>query len=54
MMPREDRATNAPSVGFADSSPAAQGSISRSSTATRGRWIVEGETEGAFRREGMA
>ena len=43
---------NAPSVGFADSSPALRWSILalRSSTAQRGRWIgaVGAETEGAF------
>ena len=45
-------AANAPSVGFADSSPAVRGSIlaPRSSTAQRGRWIgaERAETEGAF------
>jgi hypothetical protein len=41
---------NAPSVSFADSSPALRWSISAlgSSTAKRGRWLAEGETEGAF------
>jgi len=43
---------NAPSVSFADSSPASRWSIlrPRSSTAKRGRWIgaQRAETEGAF------